>query len=168
MTPKFASSQILTPLILNQPPKYLSCHRQTKFLLLPWKFQKTPTKMLVKGRRLKLSKARIKARIRRKFLLIPSRRPQILLSLSPTKLLTQGFPRRKFRLGVFSQCNKIFFFCYVYCVVFSFKEMYHLFLLSMKMSFFRFIHHDMCYKIRCQSMATFCHFNLNKIYRHIV
>ena len=70
--------------------------------MLPWKFQKTPTKMLVKGRRLKLSRVRIKARIRRKVLLIPPRRPQILLSLSPTKLLTQGFPRQKFRLWVFS------------------------------------------------------------------
>ena len=99
MTPKFVSSQIPTPLTLNQPPKYLSCHRS---LLLPWKFQKTPTKMLVKERRLKLSRARIKARIRRKVLLIPPRRPQILLSLSLTKLLTQGFPRQKFRLWVFS------------------------------------------------------------------
>ena len=71
-------------------------------LMLPWKFQKTPTKMLVKGRRLKLSRARIKARIRRKVLLIPPIRPQILLSPSPTKLLTQGSLRRRLRLEGFN------------------------------------------------------------------
>ena len=117
MIQKFASSQILTPLTLNKPPKYLRCQRKTKSLLLPWKFQKTPTKMLVKEKRLKLLRARIKARIRRKILLIPSRRPQILLSLTPTKLLTQGFPRQKLRLGG-SSYFFILFFCYVYCVVF--------------------------------------------------
>ena len=42
--------------------------------MLPWKFQKTPTKMLAKEKRLKLSRARIKVRIRRKILLIPQRK----------------------------------------------------------------------------------------------
>ena len=87
--------QVLTPFTLNKPLKYLRSQRQTKSLLLPWKLQKTPTKMLAKERRLKLSRARIKVKIRRKILLIPQRKPQILLSLSPTKLLTQGSPRRK-------------------------------------------------------------------------
>ena len=71
MIQKFASSQVLTPLTLNKPPKYLRSQRRTKSLLLPWKFQKTPTKMVAKERRLKLSRARIKVRIRRKILLIP-------------------------------------------------------------------------------------------------
>ena len=78
----------LTPLTPDKPLKYLCSQRQTKSLLLPWKFQKTPTKMLAKERRLKLSRARKKVRIRRKVLLIPQRKPQILLSLSPAKLLT--------------------------------------------------------------------------------
>ena len=128
MIQKFASSQILTPLTLNKPPKYLHCQRKTKSLLLPWNFQKTPTKMLVKERRLKLLRARIKARIRRKILLIPLRRPQILLSLSPTKLLTQGFSRRKLRPGGFSYFC-IFFVVVMFIVLFFFfkKEVYHLF-----------------------------------------
>ena len=70
--------------------------------MLPWKLQKTPTKMLAKERRLKLSRARIKARIRRKILLISQKKPQILLSLSPTKLLTQGSLRRRLRLEGFN------------------------------------------------------------------
>ena len=98
---KFASSQVLTPLTRNKPLKYLRNQRQTKSLLLPWKFQKTTTKMVAKERRLKLSRARIKVRIRRKILLISQRKPQILLSLSPAKLLTQRSPKRKLRLGGF-------------------------------------------------------------------
>ena len=81
--------------------KYLRNQRRTKSLLLPWKFQKTPTKMVAKERRLKLSRARIKVKIRRKILLIPQRKSQILLSLSPAKLLTQRSPKRKLRLGGF-------------------------------------------------------------------
>ena len=56
---------------LDKPLKYLCSQRQTKSLLLPSKFQKTPTKMLAKERRLKLSRARTKVNIRRKVLLIP-------------------------------------------------------------------------------------------------
>ena len=48
-----------------------------------------------KGKEVETLKGKDKChvRIRRKILLIPLRRPQILLSLSPTKLLTQGFSR---------------------------------------------------------------------------
>ena len=101
MIQKFASSQVLTPLTLDKPVKYLCSQRRTKSLLPLWKFQKTLTKMLAKERRLKLSRARIKVRIRRKILLIPQRKLQILLSLSSAKLLTQGSPRRKPRLRGF-------------------------------------------------------------------
>ena len=44
----------LTPPTLDKPVKYLRSQRRTKSLLPPWKFQKTPTKMLAKERRLKL------------------------------------------------------------------------------------------------------------------
>ena len=74
-------------------PGVSSQPKADQVLLLPWKFQKSPTKMLAKERRLKLSRARIKVRVRRKILLIPQRKPQILLYLSPAKLLTQGSPR---------------------------------------------------------------------------
>ena len=126
------SSQVLTPLTLNKPHRYLCSQRRTKSLLLPWKFQKTPTKMVAKEKRLKLSRARIKVRIRRKILLIPQRKPQILLPLSLAKLLTQWSPRRKLRLGCF------YYFCIFFVVLFLFKEMYHtlFFLLSMKIYFF--------------------------------
>ena len=124
---KFASSQVLTPLTMDKPLKYLRNQRQTKSLLLPWKFQKTPTKMVVKERRLKLSRARIKVRIRRKILLIPQRKSQILLSLSPAKLLTQRSPKRKLRLGGF-----YYFYMFsvvVFCLLFFFlkRNVPHLF-----------------------------------------
>ena len=125
-----------------------------------WKFQKTLTKMLAKEKRLKLSRARIKVRIRRKILLIPQRKLQILLSLSSAKLLTQGSPRRKPRLrGFYYFCMLLllffilFFFFFVRC--FLLKKCITPFLLSMKTSFFCSICHDMCYKIHCQSTTTF-------------
>ena len=153
---------------MDKPLKYLRNQRRTKSLLLPWKFQKTPTKMVVKERRLKLSRARIKVRIRRKILLIPQRKSQILLSLSPAKLLTQRSPKRKLRLGGF-----YYFYMFsvvVFCLLLFFfkKKCTTPFLLSMKTFFFCFIRHNMCYKIHCQSMTTFCHFNLNKIHYHIL
>ena len=44
----------------------------------------------------------------------------------------------------------------------------HFLLLLMKTSFFCFIRRDICHKVHCQSMAIFCHFNLNKIHYHIL
>ena len=55
----------------GQATQYLCSQRQTKSLMLPWKFQKTLTKMLAKEKRLKLSRERTKVRIRRKVLLTP-------------------------------------------------------------------------------------------------
>ena len=159
MTQRFTSSQILTPLSLNKLPKCLSYQMWTKFLLLLWKFQQTPTKILAKERRLKLSRARIKAKKKRRILPTPLRRPQTLLSLNPSKLLTQGLPRRKLRLGVFS-----FYILYIYIYIFSimFTIFFFLnkcitFLLSMEISFFCLIRHDKYCKIDCQSMVIFCH-----------
>ena len=108
MIQKFSNSQVLTLLTLNKPLKYPCSQRRTKSLLLLWKLQKTPTKMLAKERRLKLSRARLKVRIRRKILLIPQRKSQILLSLSSTKLLIQGSLRRRLSLEGFN-CFCIFF-----------------------------------------------------------
>ena len=138
---RFTSSQILIPLSLNKPPKCLSYQKWTKSLLLLWKFQQTPTKILAKEKRLKLSRARIRARTKR-FLPTPPRRPQTLLSLNPSKLLTQGLPRQKLRLRILSFVVYLFF-CYVYCFCITFLLRKCItFLLSMKMSFFCFIRHD--------------------------
>ena len=57
--------------------------------LLPWTFLRSPTKMVAKERKLKISRAWVKVKTRRKILLIPMRNPQILLPLSSAKLLTQ-------------------------------------------------------------------------------
>ena len=56
--------------------------------MLPWKFLRNPTKMVAKERKLKISRAWVKVKIRRKILLILRRKPQILLPLSSAKLLT--------------------------------------------------------------------------------
>ena len=64
----------------------------------------------------------------------------------------------------------------MFTVFFFFKEIYQLFvikkcinfLLLMKVSFFRLICHDKYYEIDCLSMVIFCHFDLNRIYCHIV
>ena len=81
-----------------------------------------------------------------------------------------GFTRRKLRLWGFSYFCIFFFFLLLLCLLccLFFKRSVPPFLLSMKISFFHLIHNNMCYKIHCQSMATFCHFNLNRIYCHIV
>ena len=69
--------------------------------------------MLARARKLKLPRARIRVRIRRKILLILQRKPQILLSLSPAKLLIQGFLRRKLRLGGFYYFRMFFVVLFV-------------------------------------------------------
>ena len=86
--PKIRELSDLNFSLLEQAAQVSKLPRWTKSLLLLWKFQKTPTKMLAKERRLKLSRARIKARTKRKILPTLPRRPQILLSLNPSKLLT--------------------------------------------------------------------------------
>ena len=69
--------------------------------LAPLKLQWTPTKILAKEKRLKLSRVRIRARTKKRILPNLPRMHQTLLSLSPSKLLTQGLPRQRLRLGVF-------------------------------------------------------------------
>ena len=73
--------------------------------------------MVAKEKRLKLLRARIKIRIRRKILLIPQKKPQILLLLSSAKLLTQWSPRQKLRLGdfyYFYMFSVVVFFIFIF------------------------------------------------------
>ena len=114
MTQRFASSQILIPSSLNKPPQCLNCQK-----------------------RLKLSRARTKRTLPN-----PLRRPQTLLSLSPSKILTQGFPRQKLRHRILSFVVYLFFhYVYCFCITFLLRKCIT-FLLSMKMPFFCFIRHD--------------------------
>ena len=85
------NSQVLALLPPSILSKYLRLLQQIKLLLLLWEFQLTLAKMLAKGRKLKLLRARTSTRIREKA------RPQIPPSLSPSKLLTQKLPRQKLR-----------------------------------------------------------------------
>ena len=59
-----ASSQTLALLLQNKLPKCLKLLQQIKPLLLLWKFQQTLAKMLAKGKKLKLPRARIRTQIR--------------------------------------------------------------------------------------------------------
>ena len=86
-----ASSQVLALLPQNNLPKCLRLPQQIKPLLPLWKFQQILAKMLAKGKKLKLPRARIRTTIRVKA------RLQTPPSLSPSKLLTQGLPRHKLR-----------------------------------------------------------------------
>ena len=78
----FASSQVLALFPQNNLPKCLKLLQQIKPLLLLWKFQQILAKMLAKGKKLKLLRARIRTKIRVKAML------QTPPSLSLSKLLT--------------------------------------------------------------------------------
>ena len=111
---KFVNSQVLAPLTLNSPPKHLSSQWLTKLLLLPWKFLRIPTKAVAKEKRLKTLKAWMKVKIRRKILLTPKKKPQILLPLSLAKLLTQLSPKQQFRIGFSSYFYLFYVVLFVY------------------------------------------------------
>ena len=72
--------------------------------------------MLAKGKNLKLPRARTKTTIREKA------RLQTSLSLSPSKLLTQKFPRQKLRILVLVVHLFSLFIVFVY--IYIFKDMY--------------------------------------------
>ena len=74
--------------------------------------------MLVKGKKLKLPRARIRAK----------RRPQTPLSLSPSKLLIQGLRRHMLRILVF--VVYLFFLCFLFLYHLFVKEMYHTFAIN--------------------------------------
>ena len=58
MIPTSKSSQVLALLPQSNQPKYLKLLQQIKPFLLLWKSQQTPAKMLAKGIRLRLPRAR--------------------------------------------------------------------------------------------------------------
>ena len=60
------SSQVLALLPLSILSKYLRLLQQIKLLLLLWKLQLTLAKMMAKGKKLKLLRARKRAKIREK------------------------------------------------------------------------------------------------------
>ena len=76
-----ASSQVLALLPQSNLPKCLRLPQQIKPLLPLWKFQQILAKMLAKGEKLKLPRARIRTKIRVRA------RPQTPLFLSLSKLL---------------------------------------------------------------------------------
>ena len=78
----FESSQVLALLPQNNLSKCLRLPQQIKPLLPLWKFQQILTKILAKGKKLKLPRARTRTTIREKA------RLQTPPSLNPSKLLT--------------------------------------------------------------------------------
>ena len=111
------SSQVLAFLPQSSLPKCLRLLQQIKLLLLLWKFQPILAKMLAKGKKLKLLRARTRATIREKA------RLQTPPSLSPSKLLTQKLPRQKLRTLVLLVHLFSLFTVFV-CYFFFFKDMY--------------------------------------------
>ena len=112
------SSQVLALLPPSSLSKYLRLLQQIKLLLLLWKFQQIIAKMLAKGKKLKLPRARTRTRttIREKA------RLQTPPSLSPSKLLTQKFPRQKLRTLVL--VIHLFSLFTVFVYIYFFKDLY--------------------------------------------
>ena len=79
MIPISRRSQVLTLLPQSNQPQYLKSLQQIKPFLLLWKSQQIPTKMLVKGRKLRLPRVRTITKKRTKA------RLQILPLLSPNE-----------------------------------------------------------------------------------
>ena len=127
-----ASSQVLALLPQNNLPKCLRLPQQIKPLLPLWKFQQILTKMLAKGKKLKLPRVRIKTMIRVKA------RPQTPLFLSPSKLLIQELPRHKFRTLVLVVHLFSLFTASVYVFFFFFKEMYFTLIINENMPLLRY------------------------------
>ena len=98
------SSQVLALLLQSSLPQCLRPLQQIELLLLLWKFQPILAKLLAKGKKLKLLRARTRATIREKA------RLQTPPSLSPSKLLNQKLPRQKLRTLVLLVHLYVFFF----------------------------------------------------------
>ena len=77
MIPISRRSQVLTLHLQSNQPQYLKSLQQIKLSLLLWKSQQIPTKLLVKGRKLRplrvkaITKKRVKARLQ----MLPLRSP---------------------------------------------------------------------------------------------
>ena len=78
MIPISRRSQVLTLHLQSNQPQYLNSVQQIKLSLLLWRSQQIPTKLLVKGRKLRplrvraITKERIKARLQMLPLLSPN------------------------------------------------------------------------------------------------
>ena len=94
MIPISRSSQVLTLLPQSNQPQYVKFLLQIKPFLLLWKSQQIPTKMLVKGKKLRLPRVRTITKKRIKAWL------QILPLLNSNELLTPKLPRQKLRILV--------------------------------------------------------------------
>ena len=111
------SSQVLALLPQSSLPQCLRLLQQIKLLLLLWKFQPILAKLLAKGKKLKLLRARTRTTTREKA------RLQTPPSLSPSKLLNQKLPRQKLRTLVLLVHLFSLFTVFV-CFFFFFKDMY--------------------------------------------
>ena len=128
------SSQVLILLPQSKQPQYLKFLQQIKPFLLLWKTQQILTKMLAKGKRLRLPRARtiIKKRVKAKF--------QILPLLSPNKLLTPKLPRQKLR--ILALVLRLFSLFTVFIFIYLFLKTCTLFSLLMKIHSFCFTCYD--------------------------
>ena len=118
MIPTSKSSQVLILLPQSKQPQYLKFLQQIKPFLLLWKSQQIPTKMLAKGKRLRLPRARtiIKKRVKARLQILP------LLSLN--KLLTPKLPRQKLRILALVLRLFSLFTAFVFIYLFFFKDLY--------------------------------------------
>ena len=126
MIPTSKSSQVLTLLPQSNQSQYLKFLQQIKPFLLLWKSQQIPTKMLAKGKNLRLPRAR---RITKKRV---KARLQILPLLSPNELLTPKLPRQKLRiltlvLRLFSLFTVFVYIFFKTCTLFSLLMKIHSF-----------------------------------------
>ena len=114
----FESSQVLALLPQSNLPKCLRLLQQIKPLLLLWKSQQILAKMLAKGKKLRLPRARTRTKIR-----VKAKR-QTLPFLSPSQLLTQKLPRKKLRTLALVVLLFSLFTVFVYIYIFFVKDMY--------------------------------------------
>ena len=114
-----------------------------------------------KGKEIETLKGKDKGQDKKKNSSNPTKKASNTAVSQPDQIVDLGVPKTR------AQARGFLLFLYVFCCFFL-KKCITPFLLSVKTSFFCFIRHDMCYKIHRQRMATFCHFNLNKIYYHIL
>ena len=85
-----------------------------------------PNHLVARVRKLKISRAWVKIKTRRKLLLVPRRKPKMLLLLNSAKLLTRWPPKWKLRIWGHFFYFYLFSFVVVF-VVFFLKGIYHTF-----------------------------------------
>ena len=85
-----------------------------------------PNHLVARVRKPKISRAWVKIKTRRKLLLVPRRKPKMLLLLNSAKLLTRWPPKWKLRIWGHFFYFYLFSFAVVF-VVFFLKGIYHTF-----------------------------------------